>query len=111
MRWTRRKPSSHSKPFMGWLAAFHEHHDHGADRPGFGDDGMFLPQGPERFGKVIICDQCNSADGRAKRKLALPPDWSFSPDEIRQFVTPTPHGPHVIDYHAADAIYLASTIR
>lgn len=105
MRWTKRKPPGHSESFMGWLAAFHTHHDHGSDRFGFDADGMFLPRGPMRFEDTIICDHCNGADGAAKRKLALPSNWSFAPAEIREFVTAEAHRSHVIDYERAQQIY------
>jgi len=72
MRWTKRFPAGRNGGhYMGWQAAFAVHHDHGSDRFGFGADGMFLPRGPERFEKAIICDHCNGADGAAKRKLDL----------------------------------------
>lgn len=58
-----------------------------------------------RFPRTVVCDQCNAADGRAKRKLGLPSDFSFSPLEIRAFVTATPHAPHVVDYEIARRIY------
>lgn len=86
---------------MGWLAAFHHHHDHGFD-------GDILFGTPARFEEVLICDHCNSADGTAKRKLRLPRTWSFSPQEIAEFVTPRPHDGHVIDYTKAYAVYLRS---
>jgi hypothetical protein len=105
MRWTKRTPPGRTESYMGWLAAFHEHHDHGSDRFGFAADGSFLPQGPERFPRAIICDHCNAADGSAKRKLGLPSNWTFSPGEIRQFVTARPHRGHVISFEAARAIY------
>jgi hypothetical protein len=107
LRWTRRKPPGASESFMGWLAAFHTHHDHGSDRFGVSPDGSFLigPRGPRRFEDAIICDHCNAADGTAKRKLGLPAEFSFSAVEIGEFVTATPHAGHVLDYDAAQAIY------
>ncbi len=85
---------------MGWLAAFHAHHDHGTN-PFRGD----LPGRAPRFAETILCDQCNAADGRAKRQLGLPADWSFSPAELAQFVTATPHGSHAIDLETAATIH------
>jgi hypothetical protein len=49
--------------------------------------------------------QCNSADGSAKRRLRLPTDWSFSPQDIGRFVTARPHHRHVIDVDIAASIY------
>ncbi|PKV11380.1 hypothetical protein CVO74_20175 [Xanthomonas prunicola] len=53
----------------------------------------------------MICDQCNSADGAAKRRHKLPANFSFSPTEIGSFVTAVPHGAHTINYETALAIY------
>ena len=44
---------------------------------------------------IVICAQCNAADGFAKRELKLPPDFTFT----------TPHGRHVIDIVTAHWIY------
>ncbi|MDQ2701848.1 MAG: hypothetical protein M3Y70_03330 [Pseudomonadota bacterium] len=82
MRWTLRFPTQ-PNAFMGWVDALHRHHDHGGDAPG----------GTARFDRVVICDQCNAADGRARLQLGLPRDFSFSPAEIGQFIRGTPHGP------------------
>src|SRR5690606_14847086 len=86
-----------AKAHMGWVAALHRHHDHsarqwGARRP--------------RFDECVICDQCNAADGAAKRKLKLSASFSFSPCEISLFIRATPHGRHVIDFVMAQAVYL-----
>jgi hypothetical protein len=103
MRWARRYPnqlgSPGAKPYMGWLAALAGHHDHASDawRPGH--------TAQPRFPETIICDQCNVADGTAKRRLGLPPTWSFSPEEIGRFVVAAPHQKHAIDLATAEAIY------
>jgi hypothetical protein len=94
MRWAKRFPNS-PKAFMGWVAPLHKHHDHSA--PYMSTNG--------RFPMTIICDQCNSSDGTAKRKLKLPKNFSFSPEQIGCFVKATPHGKHKIDYEMAMAIY------
>lgn len=95
MRWTKRQP--HGKPlFWGWMAGLHQHHDHEED-PAFTFNG--------RFKTETICDQCNSVDGVAKRKLQLPDNFSFSPVEIRQFAAAEPHGKHKINFEKAAEIY------
>lgn len=63
-----------------------------------------------RFSMTTICDQCNAADGAAKRKLKLPNNFSFPPREIGFFVKATPHGKHEINYEIAKAIYEAVNI-
>ena len=88
LRWTRRKVAGRS--FWGWIAPLHNHHDHST---------------LNRFPRTLICGDCNSADGLAKKELNLPSDWSFSPGEIRQFVTAIPHGSCCIDYQKAKDLY------
>lgn len=81
---------------MGWTISIVRHHCHGAGR----------------FDATIICGDCNSADGAAKRKLKLPPTWSFTPAEIAQFVTCTPHsGRTLIDHDMAHRLYMEDTFR
>lgn len=69
--------------------------------------GMYSQQGitTARFAPVIICEQCNSADSSAKRKLGLPASFTFSPTEIRSFIFPTAHGWHIINYNVAQDVY------
>jgi len=95
LRWTKRFPGKPNQ-FYGWMAGIHEHHDHSA-----GWD--FAKQA--RFQRIEICDQCNSADGAAKRRLKLPSDFSFAPDEISLFVTAVPHNKHKLNYDIAASIY------
>lgn len=65
-----------------------------------------------RFPRTLICGDCNSADGAAKRKLKLPDSWSFSPQEIGKFVATTPHsGKTLIDYDEARRIFENSRAR
>lgn len=75
---------------MGWSIAIVTHHDHGR----------------RNFPEVLLCGDCNSADGTIKRKLKLPDDWTFSPAELAQLVRVTPHsGKTLIDYELAQMIY------
>jgi hypothetical protein len=60
-----------------------------------------------RFETTMICGECNTADGLVKYKFALPEKFSFSPDEIRQFVKCTPYSGNIeIDYDKACELYL-----
>ena len=98
MRWTRRgaRPCiGQAEPFMGWMAGLHTHHDHAA--PAWAHEG--------RFEHTVICDQCNAADGQAKRALRLPATFSFSPTELRQFVVAVPHGSHRLRLDVALLIF------
>ena len=58
-----------------------------------------------RFPETVLCEQCNAVDGQVKRTLKLPKEFSYSPDEIRAFVEPAPHGWHIINYLQAAQIY------
>lgn len=100
LRWTTRFPRSPNS-FKDWMAGLHGHHDHSVPT---------MSNGIPRFPETIICDQCNAADGAAKRKLKLPTNFSFSPTEISAFVVPTPHGKHQINYEMANAIYQAHVL-
>lgn len=78
---------------MGFTVTLTRHHCHGRGR----------------FVETVICGDCNSADGAAKRKLGLPGDWSFSPREIGSFVQVAPHsGATQINYEVAQRIYEAA---
>jgi hypothetical protein len=96
LRWTTRFPRS-PKKFSDWMAVLHRHHDHSVDA---------WREAP-RFEQTIICDQCNAADGTAKRELDLPEKFSFSPLEISRFVVSFPHDKHKINLQAAKSIYEA----
>lgn len=100
LRWTTRFPRS-PNAFQDWMAPLHKHHDHSAG---------VLSNRFSRFPETIICDQCNVADGTAKRKLKLPKTFSFSPTEIAVFVVATPHDKHTINYEMAHAIYMALSL-
>jgi hypothetical protein len=58
-----------------------------------------------RFPPTVICAGCNAADYWAKRRLGLPQRFSFAPEEIRQFVRSTAHGPHRVDYDVARRLW------
>jgi hypothetical protein len=78
---------------MGFTISFANHHCHG--------DG--------RFETILICGDCNAADGAVKRKLKLPKTWSFAADEIKQFIQVGPHsGRTTIDYDKAHEIWAAT---
>jgi hypothetical protein len=104
LRWTILYPHKPESRRPGWAGGYHEHHDHAGDK--------YLRTGQpllfhSRFTPIVVCEQCNSADSAAKRKLNLPADFSYSPWEIRQFVTSYAHGKHLVDYQIAHGIYLA----
>ena len=93
--WTKRTPGK-CVPFRDWMAQLHEHHDHAPEA-----------KFSRRFEALLIRGQCNGADGVAKSKLKLPSHFSFTPREISQFVTATPHGKHRLDLGNARQIYVS----
>lgn len=102
LRWTLLFPKLPGR-HEGWAGGYHSHHDHGAD--GLLGSPPKALRVPPRFERIVICEQCNTADGTAKKKLGLPPQFSFSPSEIRTFVRSTAHGFHDVDYEMAHRIY------
>lgn len=102
LRWTMLFPKLPSRR-EGWAGGYHSHHDHGADE--VLGSALENPRSAPRFAREVICEQCNAADAAAKRKLALPSRFSFSPSEIRTFVRPTAHGFHEVDYEMAHRMY------
>lgn len=97
LRWTTRFPRS-PNAFSDWMAGLHKHHDHSVE--------PWSRQVP-RFPQTIVCDQCNAADGAAKRKLKLPARFSYSPLELSWFIVARPHSKHEIIYEAAQSIFEA----
>lgn len=92
MRWTTLFPKKPHLRRQGWAVGLHRHHDHGT---------------PPRFPVTPVCEQCNSADGFAKRHLGLPRDFSFSPEQIALFVTGVPHGKHLVNLTIASQVFNA----
>lgn len=98
VRWTEIRGPSWRERYadefgMGFTITLTHHHCHGESWPA-------------RFPRTLICGDCNSADGAAKRKLGLPKDWSFTPQELARFVKVLPHsGRTEIDYGVANGIY------
>ena len=78
------------------IAPLARHHDHSQG---------YVEIGRGRFKETVICQDCNSAEGAARRMLNLPEDFSFSPTEIGQFVYGIPHGGVLIDFECAREIW------
>lgn len=69
-----------------WLAPIVEHHDHSVDTYRQTPIARKL-----RFAPTLICFDCNIAEGRLKRMLKLPQNFSFSPAELNAIITGYPH--------------------
>lgn len=57
------------------------------------------------FENTVVCIDCNNADASAKKVARAHPDFSFSPQEIKQFIISTPNQPHEINVEIARAIW------
>jgi hypothetical protein len=88
LTWTRRRRAYGGRRVgeYTWLAPVVEHHDHSVDI----FQNRMLARRP-RFAPTLICFDCNIAEGRMKRILKLPSDFSFSPVELKAIVTGYPH--------------------
>jgi len=60
------------------------------------------------YDAVLVCEDCNNADAKAKKMLAIPRDFSFSIGQIRTFIKPKNHQPHLIDETQAQAAWMAA---
>jgi rubredoxin len=105
------------------FACLELHHDHLRDAVGLAfnesaknDDASPFDRGRaelstkrivERFFDTTVCADCNAADGKAKTSLAgeIDPDFSFSPSEIKQFITATDNSPHQVNLQKAHEIW------
>lgn len=99
MRWATRYSQTAEGgwvPYKEWMAGLHMHHDH--------SQGL-LSSSQARFEAVVVCDQCHAADGVVKKKLSLPKNFSFSPSEIKLFVTAAAHTKHTINFEIAQILY------
>lgn len=61
----------------------------------------------ERFAKLLVCNDCNAADGAMKAQLGkdVPPYFSFSPSEIAAFIVPAPNVPHAFEVDIGETIW------
>ncbi len=63
----------------------------------------------ERFCDILVCPDCNVADGEAKRGVQdVPPSFSFTPSEIAEFISVQPNVPHRVDLTKARAAWEAA---
>ncbi|MDC8757848.1 hypothetical protein [Janthinobacterium fluminis] len=102
------------------------HHDHMEDvleeafNAAFVDAGTTIEQVDGRklidnmssafgaYDAVLVCEDCNNADTNAKKMLAIPREFSFSIGQIREFIKPQDHQPHLIDELQAQAAWEAA---
>jgi rubredoxin len=100
-----------------------EHHDHGVNylsdwgkarnAPPFYQQSKELGQYVERhirplaqrFRPVVICGECNNADGHAKTALNIDPWFSFAPAEIGGFIRLGNDRSHTLDLNVARGIW------
>lgn len=108
----------------GYLTGhLHRHHDHMADfvreeftRASEARDTPVADATAEKFvirtafalsayDKTIICSDCNAADPKAKKIVAAPVRFSFSPAEIARFIVATPNEEHRINSDAVHQVW------
>ncbi len=101
-----------------------EHHDHMIDILGkrFNEisatliGGVIADDAAERFARrsssmvsaynnIVICQDCNNADAKAKKAVGMSVHFSYSPDEISRFITPQKNSPHDVDVNIAREIW------
>ena len=49
------------------------------------------------YEEVLLCEDCNNADTKAKKLLGAPSFFSFSVSQIREFIRPGDHRSHEVD--------------
>jgi rubredoxin len=61
----------------------------------------------ERFARLLVCNDCNAADGAMKAQLGreVPSYFSFSPSEIAAFIVPAPNAPHEIEVDIGEMLW------
>ena len=66
----------------------------------------------ERMGKawaahddVLLCEDCNNAEGKAKRVVRAPRHFTFATGQIARFIRASPHGAHSIDEESAGLVW------
>ena len=60
------------------------------------------------FENTIVCVDCNNADAVAKKAVSAHSDFSFSSQELRQFINSTSNQPHQIIEKTAEKIWIDS---
>ena len=85
-----------------WKGGLHNHHDHSVDDPDRYTDKV-------KFEEVLICDQCNHADGLIKKKYpgVIPDTFSFEPKHINKFIVSKPNRSHNINFMKALELYFS----
>ncbi len=59
----------------------------------------------QRFPPIYVCEDCNGADMRAKRSVGARHAFSFTPEEIRQFIVVRRNLNHGLNGEIAKKIY------
>ena len=58
-----------------------------------------------RFDRIVICEDCNNAEARAKAQVSAVEHFTFTPREISCFVRPESNRAHQIDLAALNGVY------
>lgn len=57
------------------------------------------------YEEVLVCEDCNNADTAAKKLVASPSFFSFSPGQIRRFIRCEDHQPHHVEASVAQQVW------
>ena len=87
------------------VGGLHRHHDHAVGWDQRNNVEM------TKFQETIICDQCNHAEGMVKKIYPgiIPDDFSFTAQQIGQFVKAKPNRPHRIRFIEALQLFFGLT--
>ena len=72
------------------------------------DARRFIRRGWElftRFDRIVICEDCNNAEAKAKNLIGANKFFTFTPREISSFLRVSPNRPHEVDAPAVAAAY------
>jgi len=85
------------------VGGLHRHHDHAVEW----DDRNNVEL--TKFQETIICDQCNHAEGMVKKIYPgiIPDDFTFTPEQIGQFVKAKPNRAHRIRFLEALQLFFS----
>lgn len=57
------------------------------------------------YEEVLVCEDCNNADTKAKKLVASPANFSFSVNQIARFIRLNNHQPHEVDEATARRVW------
>lgn len=62
------------------------------------------------FDDVLVCEDCNNADSKAAKEVSAPENFSFSVEQMRQFLKPTAHRRHDLDQEKLRSVWASAQV-